>query len=580
MIHFIFAEKDNRYLFLKFDNKEDLKYLNSNNDKKKTKFRSLKEIMNLPDPKCFLPSWGNRPKQTIDYLFEYNRPDGVKIFYCAKGLWQIVYNYFKSNNVKFDGLEEKYLKTKLPHTFEQFKEIVDSWNLSRKLRPYQYEAAWKILSWKRSTSEIATRAGKTLISYVVFRYMKEYMNAKNILMIVPSINLVQQAFEDFENYGHYFNTEQVWSGGKLIEYADMTVGTFQSLIKYLDKTDKKYNPSFFNKYDVVFVDETHRAAAKQIQTIISQPFMMNAKIAFGLTGTLPKENTIERLSVHALLGAKIQNIEAHELMEEGYISKIMIYQKELDYSRYTDEVKDLYIKCAEYALSKFVEVDGKRIKLENPEFLIQYKKEMPAGYALIKNQFKDKSKDEYIDALRSCVSSSPGTNNLVVEKMMVHMLRYRDKYILNLLTMCPRNTLILTAHTEYAKYLKSIIMKEYSDRHVEMIIGEITPKKRKKILNLLNEYNDCILIASYSILGTGITLGNLCYGILAESFKSDILNTQSLGRGLGLSDLKDEYIVYDLIDVFDTKKIYLQGAEKRKLYRKCQYPYTTEKYFL
>ena len=94
---------------------------------------------------------------------------------------------------------------------------------------------------------------------------------------------------------------------------------------------------------------------------------------------------------------------------------------------------------------------------------------------------------------------------------------------------------------------------------------------------MLKENNDCILLASYGCMSTGITLGNLCYGVLFESFKSGVINMQSLGRGLGLSKLKDKYIVYDFIDVFDNeiggKKLYLQGLEKIKIYKENQYSY-------
>ena len=52
---------------------------------------------------------------------------------------------------------------------------------------------------------------------------------------------------------------------------------------------------------------------------------------------------------------------------------------------------------------------------------------------------------------------------------------------------------------------------------------------------------------------------------------------QSIGRGLGLSDLKEEFILYDVIDVFNKKylsnKIYLQGLAKCKIYTEEQYPY-------
>ena len=70
----------------------------------------------------------------------------------------------------------------------------------------------------------------------------------------------------------------------------------------------------------------------------------------------------------------------------------------------------------------------------------------------------------------------------------------------------------------------------------------------ERIKQTLKENNNCVLIASYGCVGTGITLSNLCYGVLFESFKSDVINMQSLGRGLGLSKLKDKYIVYDFID--------------------------------
>jgi hypothetical protein len=66
-----------------------------------------------------------------------------------------------------------------------------------------------------------------------------------------------------------------------------------------------------------------------------------------------------------------------------------------------------------------------------------------------------------------------------------------------------------------------------------------------------------------------------CIVQVFESFKSDVINMQSLGRGLGLSKLKDKYIVYDFIDCFDkscsTKSLYRQGLEKIKIYEKNKY---------
>lgn len=594
MVHFTFSEKDTRYLFLKFDWTED-EYINVYEKSISKNVRmhiydALIRHINLVDPICYLPTYKG-PRFTQDFIWEYVQPSGNKILWCSIGLWQVIYKYLKTNNVPFDGLDAKHFKRNMLHTFDEFKEIVKSWNLAFEPRPYQYEAAYKIIEWKKSLSQLATRAGKTLISYIVFRYCMEYLGVKKILMIVPSIDLVKQAYNDFKEYGEFFNTECIWSGGKLVESSNLTVGTFQSLIGFIDRKSKKFNPHFYDGYDCVFVDEVHKAKATQIKTIISQPFMNETKIAFGMTGTLPKEKTIENYCIHSLLGAKIQEITPRELMDEGYISDILINQVRV---HYTDIAKqqDLYIRCAEYALSPFVFVPNKnnpkkkdRVKLQNPEFLIQFEKDTPLGLLQAKtNMLNDplltehQAKEKYIEFLMDNVKAAIGTNQLVIEKMMVHFMSERIDILCNdILSTCEYNTLVLAHHTEYLTYVADEIRKRMPDKIVCVIHGGTASKERDKIKDILKQNNNCILVASYGCIGTGITLSNLCFGVLFESFKSDIINMQSLGRGLGLSKYKDKYVVYDFIDCFNetvsTKAIYRQGLEKIKIYKANKYDY-------
>ena len=444
-------------------------------------------------------------------------------------------------------------------------------------------------------SGLATRAGKTLIAYIIFRYCIEHLGAKRILMIVPSIQLVTQGYNDFNEYAEFFKTECVWGGGKLVESANLTIGTFQSLIKFLERPTKtkkndKYNPAFFNGYDIVFVDETHRATANQIKTIISQPFMKDVKIAFGMTGTIPPKHTIDYYCLKSLLGATIQEIKPKYLMDEGYISKVNITQVHLHYKDINKQ-RINFIKCAEYALSEFateerINRNGKtvkeKIKLSKPEFQIQYVKELPMGINELRLQFyneKDSSTyANWINSLMAYVKMSTATNLLVIERMLAHFMTERVDFLCNeLLEICDKNTLILAHHTEYINYITEIIKKKFPNRHIDVITGSVSPKKREQIKQMLKDNNDCILIASYGTLSTGITLANLCFGVLFESFKSEVINMQSIGRGLGLSDLKDEFVLYDIIDCFEKKvisnKIYLQGLAKQKIYDKEQYPY-------
>ncbi len=582
MIHFILLKEEPRYLFIKFDTPEDDLWLKSS-ARTKNKHVNLTDHINLVNPVCYLKTYRGE-LFTEDFIYEYYQPNGKKIYYCSAGLWQDIYKFLKENNVPFDGLLENkdFFKRKLQHTFDEFKEIVNSWGLSRTPRPYQYEAAYKILEWKRSTSSIATRAGKTLIAYIVFRYCIEYMGMKNVLMIVPAVDLVKQAVNDFSEYKDFFNMEEIRGGGKEVFTSNCTIGTFQSLIKYIERGSKKYNPHFFDKFDCVFVDETHRAKAAQIKNIISQPFMKNVKIAFGLTGTLPAEKTIDHYCIFSLLGAKIQTISTKYLKDNHYISDIEIFQYRLEYQDF-EKTKNTWLKCVEYALSNYnMTDDKKRIELpkEERQFLLRYSKTPSSGLItayqgiMSNNEWSDERKEyEYVKLLKTIMSDSNGTNSLAIERMMIHFFDERVDLLINeVLPQCKHNTLILAHHTEYINYIYDRLNKEFSDtKHIVKITGSVSAKKRDAIKQLLKENNDCILVASYGCMSTGITLANLCYGVLFESFKSDIVNMQSIGRGLGLSDLKDKYILYDFVDVFNseiTNKIFLQGLARIKIYQR------------
>lgn len=597
MIHFKFSDKDNRYIYIKTDGTKE--------DKESMKLLSL--YMNKVDPICYLKTW-SAPPHTIDFLYEYVQKSGNKIWYSPIGEWKTITDFLDSNNIEYDGIEESRFKTDFDMSFEEFKCVVDSWNLSRTPRPYQYESAYNILKWKRSLSTLATRAGKTLISYIVFRFAREKLGVRRILMVVPGIDLVKQGYSDFKEYGDYFNSECIWSGGKTVESSDLTIATFQSLVNFLDKKSKRYNPHFFDGngidrcgYDMVFVDETHRATAKSIKDIISQTFMSNVKIAFGMTGTLPKDGTLERLGISALLGHEIQKITPKELQDEGYISDLMIHQIRLQYA---DERKVLknWISCAEYSLSVFDEVPNKsnpkkmdHVALEDPQFLIAFKKSLPQGILDAKwkiysekrpstSKMSDLDWQDFLDLkykkfLESLIQESTKTNALHIEVMSVHFKEERVKWLVEKMKECPKNTLILAQHREYIKYIYDELKKAYPERPVMYVIGG--SKDRKIVKQMMIDYKDCIVVAGYQLMSTGITLSDLCYGFLFESYKSNVINMQSIGRGLGLSELKDKYVLYDVTDEFDRKlasnKIYLQGLQRIKIYKENNWEYEISK---
>ena len=251
-------------------------------------------------------------------------------------------------------------------------------------------------------------------------------------------------------------------------------------------------------------------------------------------------------------------------------------------------MKDLFIKCAEYAIGDYVTqknpktLRNERIKLEEPKFLIQNVKELPGGLSMAKMQLQRKKsgdwKDDYIKTLNGIIVNSTGTNHLVIEKMMTHFCEQRINYLFNtILPNCTGNTLILAHHVEYIKYVYEKLKERFPNRHICIITGSVGSKQRDEVKKIFSEHDDCILIASYACVGTGLTIPKLRFGVLFESFKSNVINMQSLGRGLGLVDNKYEYVCYDIIDDFDKsysrRKLAAQGREKIKIYLENQYKY-------
>ena len=162
---------------------------------------------------------------------------------------------------------------------------------------------------------------------------------------------------------------------------------------------------------------------------------------------------------------------------------------------------------------------------------------------------------------------------LNLESAVLQYLDKRIKILINLLKWeINKNSLILFHYKDYAKKIYDILKIQFPNRPIYLINGNIEGNKRTKILQILKNTPNAILIASYGVMSTGITLTNLHFGVHFESYKSHIINQQSLGRGLGLADDKDVYTVYDFVDILPTGKIKSQGNTKIKIYKQQKFP--------
>ena len=551
MIKILVNPKDTRNIFITGD-QGDISLLEKHLNRIPL-YQLLPKYTGIPKPEVFLNRFLGRDKKWI--------------YYCSMGLWKEVVDFCKAHNITVDAgsISKSIRYTEFNMSKEEFREYVLSWGLNLVPRDYQLDSAWLILKYQRSLSELATRAGKTLISYIVFRTALEKLGCKKILMIVPSIHLVKQGAKDFEKYKDYFKSELIWGNGDECSMANLTIGTFQSLVLRCDPRSKHFNPDYYNDYDLILVDEAHKIPCKSIQSILDQEFMKNVKIMFGFTGTLPKQNSIEWLACQASAGPKIQEITASDLIEEGFLAKPIIKQIRISYED-DEALQDAIIDCGEYLCSIYKEDEkGKKVLLpqEQRRMTMIHEKILPVAFNMAREQ---RTKSQYVSLILQQVKERQLT--LVLEQMLTMLAEPRINILKNLVGGLHKNVIIFAHNTEYINYLYKMLQESFPDRKVLKITGSTSIKKRQEQIDEMTRSDNCILVGSINCVGTGLTFHRVNYGVFAQSFKSDIISKQSLGRLMLRQDDKQEFYLYDLIDVYPTKKIYSQGLEKIKTFER------------
>jgi type I site-specific restriction endonuclease len=96
--------------------------------------------------------------------------------------------------------------------------------------------------------------------------------------------------------------------------------------------------------------------------------------------------------------------------------------------------------------------------------------------------------------------------------------------------------------------------------------------------------DDVIIVASYGTFSTGISIRNIHNIFFTESFKSEVIIRQSIGRGLRKHHSKELVKIYDFVDDFRYKDsdidwvnyTYRHGTERRKIYKEEQFPYEVQ----
>jgi len=209
------------------------------------------------------------------------------------------------------------------------------------LRDYQVEIINNFLQNPQCLQEVATGAGKTIMTAALSWNVEQYGRS---VVIVPNKSLVTQTEKDYVNMGLDVG---VYFGDRKDYNRQHTICTWQSLNNLLK--DTKSGKAEFTIQDFledvvcVIVDEVHMAKADALKTLLTG-VMARVPIRWGLTGTVPNEQ-FEFQAIHVALGPVISRLAASELQDRGVLANCHVNIVQLvdhvEYKDYQSELKYL-----------------------------------------------------------------------------------------------------------------------------------------------------------------------------------------------------------------------------------------------
>lgn len=187
-------------------------------------------------------------------------------------------------------------------------------------RDYQLESATIALRTGSGIIVLPTSAGKTLtIALIASTAIYAQLN---VLVLVPNIQLVQQTFGDFIEYGIHESNISRWTGNHEYQSTSIVIANNQILLS------KIQNTSVLDRFNIIICDEVHKiGTAEKITNLVKK---LPAIHKFGFTGSLP-ENKFDRWTINKIFGPIIYEKHSTELRQENFISNVRVVSLLIEY---------------------------------------------------------------------------------------------------------------------------------------------------------------------------------------------------------------------------------------------------------
>lgn len=299
--------------------------------------------------------------------FEYEKPGARYLPSVRLGRWNGKVSYFSLGGSTFVHLLEEIIPDidKMGYDIEledlrnnsqvfEFDKVTESsfsdtnWPEGHEmagkpivLRDYQVEIVNNFLANPQSLQEVATGAGKTLMTAALSKQVEKYGRS---IVIVPNKSLVVQTEADYINMGLDVG---VYFGDRKEYNKTHTICTWQSLNNMLKNTRAHEAEvpigEFIEGVVCVMVDEVHMAKADALKTLLTSVFS-DVPIRWGLTGTVPKAE-FDKVSIVVSLGQVIGKLSASELQDRGVLARchvnIVQLKDDKEFTNYQSELKFL-----------------------------------------------------------------------------------------------------------------------------------------------------------------------------------------------------------------------------------------------
>jgi len=431
------------------------------------------------------------------------------------GFWDGKISVIDLKNLRFPAgifpLVEEYLQEeKIPYNsdnifdinYENYndKDIIQLYkDIKGPLIPHdsQIDALKYCLFTTRNILLAPTSNGK---SYIIHGLLAHHISRKRkALIIIDRSQLVMQLKENLvDEYKASYKVKTIYDKDESEDF-EVFITTWQSIYKR--------EPEWFKQFEVLIIDEIHKAKAKSITKMMERT-CDHIQFRHGFTATLDNDCASDKTNLIGLFGSPKQIISLKDQIRKGISAEPKVFLINLKYSK------------------------------------------------LDENLLRDAIKT----ATRDC--KEIGATAFRVEEEIIENHIQRNLQILNIVKLLKGNTLVAFKKDTHGRDIHKLISKKV-DIPTFFINGTVEKKKRfeyqKEILGLENS----IIVASLGVFSTGINIPNLNNLVIVTQVKSAITIPQLVGRMIRITEDKKTVNIIDFIDIIGKNNIYQQHSRSR-----------------